>query len=437
MLTDFRCSDAPGAVQSLAAMAIPEAEGTTLVRRAIEAQRIRTARVLGLVRVAGVGAALAIGVAVGYGAAQGDWKVLLPILGAYGALALVLHVGVRASERFALAAGLGVAFVDVPMVFWSQWVSIPVSPSPGGVAGFTLGVFVLLVLLGALSLSVRQMAVVVVVAAVCEVLLQREAGIRGGAWAAAALVLGCAAVASAYLIGRVRALITRVSGEQRKLERLGRYFSPSVAERLQARPETSASSTPGVEADAQEITVLFSDIRDFTSLSSSLVPGEVVRMLNEYLAYMVEQVFRHGGTLDKFIGDGIMAYFGAPLADPDHALHAVDCALAMLDELDKLNATRVARGAAPLRIGIGLHTGTAVVGDIGSPAHRLEYTAIGDTVNVAARIEGLTKTAGTPVLVSAATRARAGDRYAFRPVEPMSIRGKSEPVALFAPARAR
>ena len=109
----------------------------------------------------------------------------------------------------------------------------------------------------------------------------------------------------------------------------------------------------------------------------------------------------------------------------------------MLDELERLNAKRAERGAAPLQIGIGLHTGVAVVGDIGAPDHRLDYTAIGDTVNVASRIEGLTKAAGTPLLVSSVTRERVGARFAWKAFEPMPIRGKPEPLALFAPLSRR
>ena len=184
------------------------------------------------------------------------------------------------------------------------------------------------------------------------------------------------------------------------------------------------------EAEVRDLTVLFSDIRGFTSLSELSRPEDVVAMLNAYFTREVGIIFRHGGTLDKFMGDGIMAFWGAPIASPDSARDAVTAALAMIDSLEGLRAELGELGAH-LAIGIGVHTGSAVVGFIGSSA-RLDYTAIGDTVNLASRVEGMTKGVA-PILVTEATRDAAGDAFAWRDHGLHSIRGRDNQVRLFEP----
>jgi adenylate cyclase len=214
--------------------------------------------------------------------------------------------------------------------------------------------------------------------------------------------------------------------EKRKIKRLfGQYVSKDVYEQLVANPELAR-----LGGQRRTMTVLFSDIRGFTTVSESGQPEEIVAILNEYFTRMVEIVFAHKGTLDKFVGDMVMALFGAPLDDRDHAQHAVDAALAMVRELNQLNRKWAAEGRPALDIGIGISTGPMIAGNIGSEAI-MSYTVIGDAVNLGARLESLNKQYGTRIIISQATRDALPGRYQFRPLGDVVVKGKTRPVAIF------
>lgn len=214
----------------------------------------------------------------------------------------------------------------------------------------------------------------------------------------------------------------RVEGEVRKVRAtFQRYVTPEVVDALLSQPAAAE-----LEGGRREVTVLFADIRGFTAFAEQRPPEQVVTILNHYLSAMAEAVLLHGGMVDKFLGDGIMALFGAPLPGEAHADGAVRAALEMLRRTGEIASPE----ARKLSIGIGIHTGEAVVGSIGSP-RRLEYTAVGDVVNVASRLQELAEPGGI-VLSGRSVESLSGELRALaEPLSPASIRGRSSPVTLY------
>ena len=213
--------------------------------------------------------------------------------------------------------------------------------------------------------------------------------------------------------------------EQLEKRRLSRFFSPSVVKEIVRQKDDA-----GLGAGRRRMTVLFSDIRGFTSMSERMQPEEVVTFLREYLTVMTEVVFRHGGTVDKYIGDAIMALYNVPFEAPDHAAQAVRTAVEFQQRLKPLAERFTAKHGGTLACGVGINTGDAVVGTIGSE-QRLEYTAIGDTINLGARLEGITKDFNVPVVISEATWLEVNSLFETRYLGEVTVKGKEIPVKIY------
>lgn len=209
-------------------------------------------------------------------------------------------------------------------------------------------------------------------------------------------------------------------------ELFGQYVPPELVDEMARDPESYSMA-----GQSRELTVLFSDVRDFTSIAEGLDPKDLARLMNEYLGAMTAVIRRHRGTLDKYMGDEIMAFWGAPVNDPDHARHAVLAALEMQREMGRLAESFKARGWPELHIGVGVNTGMMTVGDMGSPV-RKAYTVMGDAVNLGSRLEGIAKEYGAGVVVGETTRARLAD-MACRELDRIRVKGKAEPVAIYEP----
>jgi len=209
--------------------------------------------------------------------------------------------------------------------------------------------------------------------------------------------------------------------QQRALER---FLSPEVVEMIAVNPE--GIRLGGVN---QKVSILFADIRGFTTMSETMAPQKVVEILNEYFTRFTDVIFDHGGTLDKYLGDGIMAVFGAPISKGNDAASAVQTAVAIQKLVQELNHDATARGWPRLRVGVGVNTGVVTAGNIGSP-RRLDYTVIGDAVNVAARL--MANATGGQVLITQTTAAELGDtQFKLRQLDPLTVKGRAEPLVVF------
>jgi adenylate cyclase len=206
----------------------------------------------------------------------------------------------------------------------------------------------------------------------------------------------------------------------------GQYVPPELVGEMSKDPEKFT-----MEGESRELTVLFSDVRNFTSISEGLAPQELSQLMNAYMTPMTRLIHKQRGTIDKYIGDAIMAFWGAPLQDARHASHAIEAALAMQATLAELRPAFAAHGWPEIRIGIGINSGVVSVGNMGSE-FRVAYTVMGDAVNLASRLEGLTKQYGVDILVGENTR-RLAPEFIFCEVDRVRVKGKNEPVAIFEP----
>ncbi|MEW6410226.1 MAG: adenylate/guanylate cyclase domain-containing protein, partial [Nitrospirota bacterium] len=206
-------------------------------------------------------------------------------------------------------------------------------------------------------------------------------------------------------------------------ESFSQYVSSEVVEKIY-RDESA------LKGQRRTVTVLFSDIRGFTTISENLDVELLVNLLNEYFSMMTDAVFKHGGMINKFLGDAVMAIYGAPVDNADHAICAARTSLEMQEGLERLNSQWKEKGIVSLRIGIGIHTGEVFAGNIGS-RKRKEYTVTGDAVNLASRIEGLNKEFSTSILISDDTYNLIKDFVEIRDMGMVNVKGRQQPVRVY------
>lgn len=299
---------------------------------------------------------------------------------------------------------------------------------------YTLGVEFVHVLLAGGVMLLLPLASPLLATIGCVVLLAVSAALNVWVWTGSELVLPIASVLVLIVIMFLFNMTYGFFFEQRNKRQLsglfGQYIPPELVDEMNENPKAYS-----IDAENRDMSVLFSDVRGFTTISESMAPAELSQLMNELLTPMTHVIHRHRGTIDKYMGDAIMAFWGAPLHDTGHASHAVEAALRMIERIHELQPVFQARGWPEIRIGVGVNSGNMSVGNMGSQFRRA-YTVLGDAVNLGSRLEGLTKAYGVEILASDFTRKAAPD-YAFREVDRVRVKGREEPVAIFEPLGAK
>lgn len=240
------------------------------------------------------------------------------------------------------------------------------------------------------------------------------------------LASGLILVGALFIVNMSYGYFVDARGKRMLARLFGQYVPPELVDEMAKDPGAYS-----LEGSSRDMTVLFSDVRGFTTISEGLDPKQLTQLMNEFLTPMTHVIHQHRGTIDKYMGDAIMAFWGAPVPDPDHARHALLAAMEMVARLDSMQDHFKAKGWPPIKIGVGLNTGDMTVGNMGSE-FRLAYTVMGDAVNLGSRLESLTKNYGVTLIVSEFTSARVPD-YAYRELDCVRVKGKDKPVKILEP----
>lgn len=399
-----------------------------ILNEEIEQERRRNGQILNRLRIVAVASFLLLHLVMGYSldkpAFIGKEKLLVPYL----AIAVAFSFLPERIRRFELIREFSIPLLDIPMTYlvldaWVTSVADPVAFRTLGMHGLALMMFFTNLSGLFFSATITTPVTLAGLAVILELFNRTEA--RIDTKVTGFLLLSLTGYATVKISSRVKKLVAGAAEKQSLNEKLSRYFAPEVAAVIE-----NVDNTDKLKQRKFEVTVIFTDIRGFTKLSSEMDGEDVIRMLNEIHEHLVSCIFLTGGTLDKYLGDGVMAYYGAPVKTDDHADKALECALMMRAQIAAYNQKRESRGEHPIQIGIGIHSGSAIIGDIGAEIRR-EFTIIGDTVNTASRIEGLTKRHLVDILLTSATRDRLSKPRQLRSLGVDQIRGTNQSIETF------